>query len=132
MRVGIEKLDGIHPCVEDEPPPRSLLLNLFLADADRNEDIYLAEIAKAEAGEPDVVIGNHAVWAIMSTAKVVLERMLPVEQHANGTEPLRTEISLSAAKQLILDWLAVKQRWHAEHREDKDSAAPAPVRSYPN
>ena len=132
MRVGIEKLYGIHPCVEDEPHPRSLLLNLFLADADRNEDIYLAEIAKAAAGEPDVVVGNHAVWAIMSTDKVILEQMLPAEQQAEGTEPLRTEISLSQAKQLIIDWLAVKQRWYAEHREDEDSAAPAPVRSYLN
>ena len=40
MRVGIEEIYGIHPCVEDEPPPRSLLLNLFLADADRNEELF--------------------------------------------------------------------------------------------
>lgn len=123
MRVVIEKLYGIHPCVEGESPPRSLLLNLFLADADRNEDIYLAEIAKAESGEPDVVIGNHAVWALMSTDKVILEQMLPVEQQADHTEPLRTEISLSEAKQLILDWLEAKRRWQAEHRPTSDAAA---------
>jgi len=123
MRVGIEKLYGIHPCVEDEPHPRSLLLNLFLADADRNEDIYLAEIAKAAAGEPNVVVGNHAVWAIMSTDKVILEPMLPTEKQADGIEPLRTEISLSEAKQLILDWLEAKRRWHAEHRPVADAVA---------
>ena len=122
MRVGIEKLYGIHPCVEDELPPRSLLLNLFLADADRNEDIYLAEIAKAAAGEPDVVIGNHAVWAIMSTDKVILEQMSPAEQQADGTEPLRTELSLSEARQLILDWLEAKRRY-AQHRPSADTVA---------
>ncbi|HRI51674.1 MAG TPA: hypothetical protein PLW65_15950 [Pseudomonadota bacterium] len=115
MRVGIEKLYGIHPCVEDEQPPRSVLLSLFLSDADHNEDFYLAEIAKAAAGEPNVVIGNHAVWALMSTDKVTLEQMLPGEQQVDGTQPLRTEISLGEAKQLILDWLEAKRQWHAEH-----------------
>lgn len=123
MRVGIEKLYGIHPSIEDEQPPRSVLLNLFLSDADRNEDIYLAEIAKAEAGEPNVVIGNHAVWALMSTDKVTLEQMLPGEQQVDGTEPLRTEISLAEARQLIMDWLEVKRQWHAEHQPTTDAAA---------
>lgn len=94
--------------------------------------MLLSKIAKAEAGEPNVVSGNHEVWVIMSANKVVIEEMLYDEDRTNGTVPKRTEISLAEAKQLVLEWQEAVKRWYTEHREDHDSAASTPVRSYLN
>jgi len=87
--------------------------------------MFLGEIAKAEAGEPDVVIGNHHVWVIMSADKVIVEEMLYGDEKTNGTVPQRTEISLAETKQLVLAWREAIRRWYAEHRPDEDAAAPA-------
>lgn len=110
---------GVIAIFENEPEPRKWLLSDFLDDADREEDMYLAELAKAEAGTPDVV-GNHHIWAIMSPDKVILEKMLYGDAQTDGTVPDRTEITLQEARQLILDWLEAKKRWYAEHdRENR-------------
>ena len=94
--------------------------------------MFLNKIAKAEAGEPNVVIGNHEVWVIMSADKVVIEEMLYDEDRTNGTVPKRTEISLAEAKQLVLEWREAVKRWYAEHRADEDAVVPTPVRSQVN
>ncbi len=110
------------PVFEAEAEPRSRLLAALLVDQSYEEDIdmFLGEIAKAAAGEPGIVVGNHAVWAIMSSDKVILEEMLYGDEQTYGTEPARTEITLEEAKQLILDWRKAKQRWHAEHHPAAD------------
>src|SRR5687767_4279201 len=84
------------PIFDDEPEPRSWLLNYLLADQTTYEEdsqMFLGEIAKAEAGEPRVV-GNHGVWARLYPDKVVLEQMLYGDDERNGTVPARTEITL--------------------------------------
>ena len=91
------------------------LLTSLLIDCDGQEDLYLDEIAKAEAGTSDV-IGNHSVWAIMSPDKVILEKMLYGDDQTNGTVPQRTELTLKEARQLILDWVEAKRRWFEERR----------------
>ena len=68
----------------------------------------------------------------MSADKVIIEDMLYGDDKTNGAVPERTEISLAETKRLVLEWREAVKRWYAEHREDKDSAAPAPVRSYLN
>jgi hypothetical protein len=95
-------------------------------------EMFLEEIAKAEAGEPNVVIGNHEVWVIMSADKVMLEEMLYGEDRTNGTVPQRTEISLAETKQLVLEWREAVRRWYAEHHADDDAPAPAPIRPNAN
>ena len=119
---------------DEEPEPRNWLLSGMLDDHFYEEDIamFLNEIAKAEAGEPNVVIGNHEVWVIMSADKVVIEEMLYDEDRTNGTVPKRTEISLAEAKQLVLEWREAVKRWYAEHRADEDAVVPTPVRSQVN
>ena len=113
------------PCFDEEPEPRTWLLSGMLADHSSDEDIemFRGEIAKAEAGEPNVVIGNHHVWVIMSPDKVIVEEMLYGDEKTNGTVPKRTEISLAETKQLVLDWREAIKRWHAEHRPVADAVA---------
>ena len=97
-------------------PRRDLLAGLIIDQGSIEEDseMFLGELAKAEAGEPTTV-GNHGVWAIMDRDKVVLEEMLYGDAEHDGTEPARTEITLQEARQLILDWLEAKKKWYAEH-----------------
>jgi len=118
----------------EEPEPRNWLLSGMLDDHYSEEDIamFLEEIAKAEAGEPNVVIGNHVVWVRMSADKVIIENMLYGDDRTNGTVPERTELSLAETKRLVLEWREAVRRWYAEPRKDQDAAAPAPVRSYQN
>lgn len=101
----------------DEPEPRNWLLSGMLDDHYSEEDIamFLEEIAKAEAGEPKVIIGNHEVWVIMSADKVILEEMLYGDDKTNGTVPKQTEISLAECKRLVLEWREAVRRWYVEH-----------------
>ena len=119
---------------DEEPEPRNWLLAGMLDDHFYEEDIavFLKKIAQAEAGEPNVVIGNHEVWVIMSANEVIIEEMLYDEDRTNGTVPKRTEISLAEAKQLLLEWREAVKRWYAEHRDDEDPVVPTPVRSQVN
>jgi hypothetical protein len=125
---------GPSACFDEEPEPRNWLLSGLLSDQSYEEDIemFLGEIAKAEEGQPGIVVGNHAVWALMSRDKMVLEEMLYGDDKTNGTEPARTEITLAEARQLILDWREAERRWYAEHRAKDGAEASAPVRSNAN
>ena len=118
----------------EEPEPRSWLLSGMLDDHYSEDDIamFLEEIAKAEAGEPNVVIGNHEVWVRMSVDKVIIEDMLYGDDKTNGTVPERTEISLAETKRLVLEWRDAVKRWYADHREDEGAVVPAPIRSQVN
>ena len=112
---------------DEEPAPRSWLLSGMLDDHYSEEDIamFLEEISKAEAGEPNVVIGNHEVWVIMSADKVILEEMLYGDDKTNGTVPERTELSLSETKRLVLEWRDAVRRWYVEQRKHEETEAPS-------
>lgn len=119
---------------DEEPEPRNWLLAGMLDDHFYEEDIavFLKKIAQAEAGEPNMVIGNHEVWVIMSANEVIIEEMLYDEDRTNGTVPKRTEISLAETKQLVLEWREAIRRWHSEHHADEATPAPLPARSHAN
>lgn len=99
---------------DDEPEPRNWLLYDFISDMYGQEDFYLSELAKAEAGEPTEVY-NHYVVAYMHPDYVVLEDLKDPELQ-NGEEgpPRCTRLSLAETKQLILDWLEAKRRFLAD------------------
>ncbi len=127
LRFHIEPtLDRPYAAFNDEPMPRRDLLAGLIIDQgsiDEDSQMFLGELAKAEAGEPGIIVGNHGVWAIMDREKVVLEEMLYGEEQEDGTEPARTEITLQEARQLILDWLEAKKKWYAEHPKGKSGEA---------
>ena len=99
---------------DDESDPRKWLLYDFITDMYGQEDVYLAELAKAEAGEPTEIYNNFVV-AYMYPDHVVLEDMKdPGLQNGEAGPPRCTRLSLAETKQLILDWLKAKKRFLAD------------------
>lgn len=106
------------PAIDDlEAGIRRDLLTSLLLDCDGQEDLYLAEIAKAEAGETILDLYNNLVDVqLYPDGRVVIEelRYTPKDEIERGP-PARTELTIDETKQLILDWLEAKRRWCAEH-----------------
>lgn len=118
--------DGkLNACFDDEPEPRKWFLYDFIDDLDGQEDLYLAAIARAEAGETITDLYNHYVHAYLYPNQVVLESMS--DDEVDGAEVLGprncTRLSLAEAKQLILDWLEAKEKWYAQNDATTASAA---------
>lgn len=90
-------------------------MSSFLDDVYDQEDYYLGELAKAEAGETILDCYNNLVDAQMyPDGRVVIESLRHFgDQDEQGPLP-RTEITIQQARQLILDWLEAKRRWYAE------------------
>lgn len=90
----------------------------LLIDCDGQEDLYLAEIAKAEAGETILdLYNNHVDVQLYPDGRVLIEELrYTPEAEAERGPPQRTELTLQEAKQLILDWVEAKRRWFAEKR----------------
>ena len=122
MRVEVIEING-HPipALPDEPQPRRFLLSGMLRDARGQEDLYLAEIAKAEAGETILDLYNNLVDVqLYPDGRVIIEelRYTPEDEIERGP-PERTELTLQEAKQLILDWVEAKRRWFEEKRRQQ-------------
>jgi len=118
--------------IDDEPnPQRRDLLFDFMRDVDRNEDLYLAALERAEAGTPELYWTNHYVDADMyPDGRVVItttERLLEDDEKDN---PPQTVITIAEARKLILDWIEARDAWYAE-REDKEPQTDHPSRALP-
>lgn len=122
---------------DDEPEHRNWLLHGFLEDMYGQEDLYLGEIAKAEAGETILDLYNQDVHAYLyPDGRVILEEMRwSDDDEAELGPPRRTELTLAEAKQLILDWLAAKKDWFDRQKAAKagptTSPTPDPLASGP-
>jgi len=128
MRVqATDWVNSCGPVVEDvQPEDKRLLLTTFLIDLDGQEDLYLAEIAKAEAGETITDLYNHFIHVYMYPDRypnqVVLEDMsnTTAEDEAAGTPRRSFDLTLAQTKQLIMDWVEAKKQWRAQHPEPQD------------
>lgn len=105
---GFSSIDADFP---DEPQPRRELLGALICDMWNQEDFYLSEIARAEAGATVLNLYNNLV----SMRLYPDGRALIYDLYDENDEPAQTELTLAEAKQLILDWLAAKAKWRAEH-----------------
>ena len=117
------------PLIPDEPQERAGLLEGLLLDADGQEDFYLSEIARAEAGEDVPDLYNHYIHVYLypTQDRVILEELRYSEKDEQERgPPARTELTLAELKQLLLDWLEAKRLFYAERRPD---AAQSPVPS---
>lgn len=115
-----EVCDTLVPAIEieDEPPERVQLIESLLLDADGQEDYYLGEIAKAEAGETIDNCYNHYIHLHLYPDLAVLEDLWdPPDIDAQETEgPGRCiRLTLDQTRQLLLDWLAAKRQWREQH-----------------
>ena len=124
LHVEVTHEDGPpYAVIDDEPDQqRWNLLFDFLRDVDRNEDLYLADLDRAEAGTPVLNIGNHYVWVSMyPDGRVVIEQMERFLDESQQDNPPQITITIAEARKLILDWIAARDRWYAE-REAKGGA----------
>jgi hypothetical protein len=110
-----EVCDAPEPIFDEEPEPRRWLLNYFLGDFWRQEDLLLSSIARAEAGETILNMYNNLIDAqFYPDGRVIIEQLrFTKEEEEFGPAP-RTELTLAETKQLVLDWLEAKRRWYAE------------------
>ena len=102
-----------HPVFEDEPDSlrRDLLYGLMY-DFMGNEDLYLAALDRAEAGTPELNWGNHFVDADMyPDGRVVIEQTERLLEEDERDNPPQTVITIAEARQLILDWIAARDKW---------------------
>ncbi len=121
LHVEVTHEDGPpYAVIDDEPDQqRWNLLFDFLRDVDRNEDLYLADLDRAEAGTPVLNIGNHYVWVSMyPDGRVVIEQTERFLDESQQDNPPQITITIAEARKLILDWIAARDRWYAE-REAK-------------
>lgn len=119
MRVEVREVNG-HPIpsLPDEPQPRRSLLFAMLRDANGQEDLYLGEIAKAEAGQTILDLYNNFVDVqLYPDGRAIIEelRYTPEEEEEMGP-PQRIELTVQEVKQLILDWLEAERRWVEDKR----------------
>ncbi len=109
--------------VDEQDGVRHKLLNGFLADSERNEDLYLAALDRAEAGTPELYWTNHYVDADMyPDGRVVITKTERLLEDGERDNPPQIVITIAEARKLILDWIAARDKWYAE-REAQRAAA---------
>jgi hypothetical protein len=91
-----------------EAPPREWLLTLFLEETVPPEVMkyYKRAIEKAEKGVSTEGNSGNAVGVDVFPDKLVIEELF-----YEGDEPQMTEISLSEAKELLLEWEKELENW---------------------
>ena len=105
---GFPKINADFP---DEPQPRRALLGGAISDMWNQEEFYLSEIARAEAGATVLNLYNNQVsMRLYPDGRVII-----YDLYDENDEPEQTELTLAEAKQLILDWSDAKAKWEAEH-----------------
>lgn len=118
MRVAIEQpFQSIRPYVIDEEhPEREALASMLLLDCNDQEESYLADIAKAEAGQPVLDNINHFLWLYLYPEVAVLEEYQ--EEYLRNPDaqgpPRCIFLPLAEVKALIHSWLEAKRLFYAQ------------------
>ena len=109
--------------VDERDGVRHRLLNGFLADSERNEDLYLAALDRAEAGTPELYWTNHYVDADMyPDGRVVITKTERLLEGEEKERPPQIVITIAEARKLILDWIEARDKGYAD-REAQRAAA---------
>lgn len=112
--------------IEETPLERAQFMSLLLHDADGQEDLYLGEIAKAEAGETILDLYNHYIHLYLFPDMAVLEDIWdpePIDKQDTEGPGRCIRMSLAQTRQLLLDWLAAKEQWREERRARQAGAS---------
>lgn len=121
--------------LEGTPLESAQLMGSLLVDAEGQEDFYLGEIAKAEAGETILDLYNHYIHLYLYPEVAILEDMWDPEpiDDVEPEGPRRCiRMSLAETRKLLEDWLAVKEKWCEEHHRQKErqsASSPLPPAS---
>ena len=116
MQIGTFVLtDRPHPDIQGVAPERAELLYLFLLDCDDDEDLYLSEIARAEAGATVLDLRDSILdTQLYPDGRVILEELHHDEDGEAATPPRRLEMTLAELRELILKWLEAKRLFYAQ------------------
>ncbi len=119
MKLYLEEMEGSPDPVivlDDEPDEqRRNLLYDFLYDSKGNEDLRLAALDRAEAGTPELNWANHYTDTEMyPDGRVVITQLDYLLEDDQKDSPPQTVITIAEARQLILDWIAARDKWYAE------------------
>ena len=119
----------VYPSFDEEPELRGRQLGRCLIDFYGQEDLCLAEIAKAEAGETVLDLYNQMVDVqLYPDGRVIIEdTRWSDDDEAELGPPARAEFTLAEFKQLILDGVAAKEQWHAQQEAAKAATASEPT-----
>ena len=113
-------IDLPYPLIAEEPDQaRAYLIQDFLIDCRGSEDLVLAALDRAEGGTPQFNWGDHYVWVDMypDDRVVITQEEDLVDEDGDPEHPPQTTITISEARQLLLDWLKAKEAWYAELRK---------------
>ena len=115
--------DWPFPDIEDEPDNerRGLLMD-FLSDSTESEDLVLAALDRAEGGTPVVGwSGNYTYSDMFPDGRVIIHQAdYLVDEDGDSEHPPQTTITISEARQLLLEWLKAKEAWYAELRKKEE------------
>ena len=116
MKFRVENFNGRMIAIFDrELPPRSYLLAAFLEEARSTKgQIYLEIIEKIECSKNmrDVKVTEltgNCIDAELYTDRIVITELWPTG--GEDAEPESTEIILTEAKKLLLEWQSILNLW---------------------
>ncbi len=139
MKFHLESSTGTYPVVvfdDESDPSRSRLLYMFMRDLDGSEDMVLDDLDQVEAGAPARNgAGNYVNGRIYPDGRVVITQLDYLLEDDQKDSPPQTVITIAEARQLILDWIAARDKWYAEReakepltaQTDKPTDGPQPV-----
>jgi len=98
------------------------LIGSFLADSDGSEDLVLAALDRAEGGTPVFSwSGNYTYTDMFPDGRVIIHQAdYLVDEDGDSEHPPQTTITISEARQLLLEWLKAKEAWYAELRKKEE------------
>ena len=113
-------IDLPYPLIAEEPDQaRAYLIQDFLIDCRGSEDLALAALDRAEGGTPVFSwSGNYTYTDMFPDGRVIIHQAdYLVDEDGDSEHPPQTTITISEARQLLLDWLKAKEAWYAELRK---------------
>ncbi len=116
MRVVAQNIyESPAPNVIAEPQDRAELMTLLLLDCEGDEELYLSEIARAEAGATVLDLRDSILdTQLYPDGRVILEELHHDEDEEAATPPRRLEMTLAELRELILKWLEAKRLFYAQ------------------
>lgn len=118
MLVQVKEINEIpRPVLPHKSGMEKVLLESFLFDARNSINDYLKEISKAANNEttPTGYSSNQVDVNFYPDHAFIEHLYINDNSEMDGENFASTEIPLSEAKQLLLEWQAALDKWYAEH-----------------
>jgi hypothetical protein len=109
------------PYIEGVTPQQSELMAMLLHDCDGQEEFYLSQIAKLEAGEKILSLHNSIVRVVLGRAgHIRIEDMGCEDDSEDEVQPQQLELTFAEVRELIRLWVTAKEQFY-QQREAQQS-----------